>query len=663
MAEMKYTRIIRKTLLLSVIGIILSLSVASMYSSGTWNLDKFYDVGEVFDTWNLNDAPAVSCSLPSKKNNWNYLYLHASGIGERPLSVRIVFYDKLWNWLKEDVRELTDGENEILLNEIGLEGLKYKNVAIVNLEGQEAPCMVYRAQFREFPEYFSWRKFAAAFCLVLAAYGIAAFIICKKLGAREKPEESRGTMDLVLENIQRVYWKVFEGIPEKVQRIPEYQKSAYRVECLVFLFFNSLMMTKFGNYQNGLQYQGYMVLQSALLLIWCMVSLKPVPRFCHFHKWFLAAWGSMCILMCISDFIVDKKFSHLGVWMLLVFGVVFWGWANVDAPATILRELEKAVEVIFLVFCLYCVLFEPYNGLVAYIGMTTNQNTLGEFATIVLPVFCSMLDELFYQENKWKSIFFKTLELLLAGYLLFISTCRASEVSAVLCLILFSAKIKMNLKNKQYMKNVAVFCVTVAIASVPFIKVADWGIKNIPTILKTDISTGVQTVGSQDVLARENTPIVYAKAGQEQVIEKIKQQKEFAVKYRKVDIWTNYRISIWKTYIEHLNLWGHYGNEMVYSPTRNIKIGAHNMFLTIMYRYGVFMLIPYLASVCIMVGFGIKYMVRNGKTAGNCSFLPLGLGSAYIISAMFGNIEQPMRYIPWIVFYFLMGFCASYSDD
>lgn len=68
MAEMRYTRIIRKTLLLSAIGIILSLSIASMCCSGTWNLNKFYDVGEVFDTWNLNDEPAISCNLPSKKS-------------------------------------------------------------------------------------------------------------------------------------------------------------------------------------------------------------------------------------------------------------------------------------------------------------------------------------------------------------------------------------------------------------------------------------------------------------------------------------------------------------------------------------------------------------------------------------------------------------------
>ena len=259
MAEMRYTRIIRKTLLLSAIGIILSLSIASMCCSGTWNLNKFYDVGEVFDTWNLNDEPAISCNLPSKKINWNYLYLHASDVGDSPLSVRIVFYDKLWNWLKEGVWELSNGENEIPLNQMGLEGLKYKKVAIVNLEGQEAPCKVYRAQFREFPEYFSWRRFAVVFFLILAAYGAVAFAVCKKLGAKEKLGTSRGVMDLALENAQRVYWKVFEGIPERVQRIPEYRKSAYRVECLVFLFFNSLMMTKFGNYQNGLQYQGYMV--------------------------------------------------------------------------------------------------------------------------------------------------------------------------------------------------------------------------------------------------------------------------------------------------------------------------------------------------------------------------------------------------------------------
>ncbi len=663
MAEMRYTRIIRKTLLLSAIGIILSLSIASMCCSGTWNLNKFYDVGEVFDTWNLNDEPAISCNLPSKKINWNYLYLHASDVGDSPLSVRVVFYDKLWNWLKEGVWELSDGENEIPLNQIGLEGLKYKKVAIVNLEGQEAPCKVYRAQFREFPEYFSWRRFAVVFFLILAAYGLVVLFVCKKLGAKEKLGTSRGVMDLALENAQRVYWKVFEGIPERVQRIPEYRKNAYRVECLVFLFLNSLMMAKFGNYQNRLQYQGYMVLQSALLIIWCMVSLKPGQKLCHFNKKFLAAWGSMCILMCISDFIVDKKFAHTGIWMLFTFSIVFWGWANVDDPKKIFKELEKAVEVIFLVFCLYCFLFEPYDGVSGYIGMTTNQNTLGEFMTVALAAFCSMLDELFYHKNNHKNIFFKTLEVLMAGYLLFISTCRASLVFVVLCFILFSAKIRMNLQNRQYRKNVLMFCAMLAVVSLPFFKIADWGIKNIPRIFKTDISTNFRVAGGQELFAEDGSCIVYAKKSQEGVTERIKRQKEFAIQYYKVDNWTNYRVSIWQTYIEHLNLWGHFGNEMVYAPSGNIKIGTHNMFLTILYQYGVFALIPYLASVCLMVSYGIRYVVRKGKEPGVHAFLPLGLAVAYIISASLGNIEQPMRYIPWIVFYFLMGFCATNHGD
>ncbi len=64
-----------------------------------------------------------------------------------------------------------------------------------------------------------------------------------------------------------------------------------------------------------------------------------------------------------------------------------------------------------------------------------------------------------------------------------------------------------------------------------------------------------------------------------------------------------------------------------------------------------------------MVSYGIRYVVRKGKEPGVHAFLPLGLAVAYIISASLGNIEQPMRYIPWIVFYFLMGFCATNHGD
>ena len=127
-------------------------------------------------------------------------------------------------------------------------------------------------------------------------------------------------------------------------------------------------------------------------------------------------------------------------------------------------------------------------------------------------------------------------------------------------------------------------------------------------------------------------------------------------RYNKLDTYASGRLTIWKTYLQNMNLWGHSGDATVCERNGNVRMGAHNMLLTIGYRYGVFTVIPYTVVIVYMLIYGFRYMSKSVRTAGAYSLVPFLCAVACIIEAMLDNMEQPMRYSPWFVLYFLMGF-------
>ena len=124
---------------------------------------------------------------------------------------------------------------------------------------------------------------------------------------------------------------------------------------------------------------------------------------------------------------------------------------------------------------------------------------------------------------------------------------------------------------------------------------------------------------------------------------------------KSLDAMLSGRITIWKAYIRHMNLWGHANKEII---GKN-QIYAHNAMIGIGYRYGVLALIPYVIMWCLVIGKAVKYMILNGNR--KFAFLPFGLCIGYVMLSMTDALEQPWRDIIWIMAYFVMG--ILFIDD
>ena len=114
--------------------------------------------------------------------------------------------------------------------------------------------------------------------------------------------------------------------------------------------------------------------------------------------------------------------------------------------------------------------------------------------------------------------------------------------------------------------------------------------------------------------------------------------------------------------MSELNLWGHYGDADIDGAVDK-KIGAHNMFITIAYRYGIFSVVPYIFLILGILKYGFCYMIKMRRTKGSYALMILFTGISYFGSAFLGNMEQPLRYMPWVIFYMMIGYTMIQAEN
>ena len=638
-----------RILVIAAVGLIFSLAAAAMYCSGTWNLNRFYDVGEVYDVWlgeflpigaeyhqdnktftvTENEA-SVRYMVRNSEQEWNYMYVYLSQMSDDFMETVIRYYDINGKLLLEQQTTLTEGENIL-----SLKGIILGSVEFCFQNQTDKSFYLYKLQFREKEIVFSIAELLGTAALLFAVYLVVAAAACRLMKGR-KTRNKAG----LLEGLWDIYIVIFQNIGEKISKIPARIRSFVRVGILVLIFFNMFLTAKYGSYLKADFYKYYIGSQILLLCVWAVFCMRKNMKKVSCRSGFVKAWCAMCILMCISDFFVAKRFALTGIWVLLVFGLVFLCQANLDSRSELLREFASAVRITFWVFCAACFLFYPFevnNYAGAYMGMTKNPNTLGEFMAIVFVVELALLEECMYWKKGIMRIWISVAGMISSLAFIRMSDCRNAYLVVLVGIVIALAKICTNLKLRSYRKNILIALTAVVILYLPVTYLSYLGVERMGTQEEQAIEQDIVYSGRE---------IVYA--GQISV--------EQVERYNKLDTYASGRLTIWKTYLQNMNLWGHSGDATVCERNGNVRMGAHNMLLTIGYRYGVFTVIPYTVVIVYMLIYGFRYMSKSVRTAGAYSLVPFLCAVACIIEAMLDNMEQPMRYSPWFVLYFLMGF-------
>ena len=219
----------------------------------------------------------------------------------------------------------------------------------------------------------------------------------------------------------------------------------------------------------------------------------------------------------------------------------------------------------------------------------------------------------------------------------------------LLPLILFAFFVKsihcdIRFKNRKF----AGCLLLIVLLAFPVFLSADWSLRNVA------VKYGTQIIFDNDLFkdVAQNyylpgTQVVYASGTEKsRIAEKLGSSKN-------LDQLTSGRTQYYKVYLRNMNLLGHSGSAYFYGA----KHQAHNALIMIAYRYGVFVVIPYFMLMVYFFASAVKALWKNQEK--------IALWFLFVISWSVGimmmcdNIEQPFRWICWVVYFVGMGYFFS----
>lgn len=603
-----------------LLGIVISLSCGAMLESSHGNLSQFYNMGyeknvyfagngfeEVGYTYYYTstkefiiNTPVARCSaqLDNLDSKYNFLFFKINRLDVEQIKCDISFVDEERNLVGSISKNLVNGENYINLPD-GLNG--YLVLAWEELEGTSF--LLNEIKLKENNLIFDKNNYMFKVIILFLMYIVISvlFILFRK---RIRIQDDR-----IIAKFMLMGERVLEKVPRAKINV------SYCSIIRGGLFLILLVLWYFANL-NGIRKVYLPMVGVTLVILGLMVYFLPfVGRkgkiYCGFlHK----MWFYLCIVQCISDFIIRKEFPYTGYWMLFGFGLFFLAWGKMEKPEQLLLEFARAVEITYLATFLFCVFGEPFINGERFGGTWKNPNPFSIYLLLCEVVF---LFEILYNlltETKKSKCFAIIMAFLgyISGIWFIVQTkTRTAMVSLVVVTFLWLCFWLKKIWDKGGLRKYAVLFLLVILLGIGLImgiQVVTGINRNINTLTLNDISSG--------------------------------------------------RINIWKEYILHMNLFGHEKPLLIDGH----RAYAHNGILRMMYEYGIIAGIFYLGLILSAVYFAGKYYFRAKKNA--FGFLIMAIVISFVITGSLESVEEiPMVWPIWFAFYYIIGFTMIRSGS
>lgn len=606
--EQHKKRIIKRYIWI-MFGILISFMAAMMKASGGGQWNRFFAQGEVYEfspetfmlstdscaydedtgTYTVLTKKAVKrFPLIRKKKSWSYMVVNMSNLNRESARVIFAFYDRDKVKLFEQENDLANGEN--LIPVMYPEEFQRIKMILYNQEDLSFTLDGMRLQDRE--GGFATGSFLKYFVLTFAVYAVVSGLILLCRGW-----DGYG----LIEYLQYIFILFGNCLGRKMGgNISQKARSRIRRVLFFLLFLHTVIFQALGLYGEEDFYR-FGILGSVVVLI--LIALFSWERMLDYVNWrrpLPIAWFSLWAGICISDFIVSKLWKFSGYAAIFGISFFFFVWNQMERPKQMRNDLIRGLEWTFFPVVIYCMFFRQRTEGVSYHGAYCNQRDMALYLVVILIAF---LAELFYslvysREKKGMENIAYICGSAVAIYLLWQTGAAMCIAAAGMTLLVFFYKL-LNRKKRVRGKRLplALLCAVAAVLVVHF------SITEVPELLGTNL--------------------VYEREG-------------FEVVDRKV---------IWEDYIRSLNLFGNEESLIIYEKNTM----AFNGILEMAYRYGIFILIPYL---------GLLFLSLE-RTFREKGFLMTVTTVAFLMVLLTENVEQPLAHPLWFLFYLGMGIWFS----
>lgn len=645
-------------------GLLLALMVAMMCVGNSGSFADFLQAGEVYDfsketLTKSNDEWIYNAEqqyfeigvknairrfiLDGKEKCWSYLYVNVDKLNASELEAELRYYNSEKERIFEEQIVLRPGVNEIAMQstipvaEIGF-NIKDAKGTYISIESM---------QIREQKADYAPVRFWGAFFLSYVMF-IAIWVICSKISDKHKTElkDSKaklpGTLlTYVYEHIEKFF---SVGKPKSVSGM----ELGHRL-IFALLFFLCIAANVLGWQTDGESYRYYWLGCAVLLLLAGMMCIPDANKKekVVWKSPVAYAWLALWLGTIISDFFAGGQIHFLGYVMIFAVGFFIYRWNQMERPEQVLGTMMDALEIDFGITILICVLFRPKMLAVQYNGIFKNPEDNAMFALLLVVVLVVEMERQMRLNRFGVKMILSMIQLALAVYLVLRAENKTGYVVLMVLLVLFLCHgIGAWKQWIAYAKKNAGMLLLTLLVTVGVTGAFHIGIKYIPEKIGVKIA-----YEDEEKLSQESRQILEELAWYDaELVQDVVREESIEKKL----IQTNY--------MRKLNL---LGNGKALKVFRQ-KVPAYSGYLYMAYRYGIFILVPFVMYQIIALGIGMKGLRVTDKRKTTSqesqrSLLLLGISVIYIGFCLCGNADASLNHPLLICMYLMTGYWFCHS--
>lgn len=647
----------QKICLMLFAGFLMSFLVTMLYIGGDLNFQEFSSAGRVYDFsqkeicktvsrwryseeeegfWIRKDNALKKYLLDGGEHKWRYLYITVKELSMSPIPANIVYYNKENKKITEQSISLEQGENIIILNE----EIPMYRMGIRLLEGDGQFIAIQSMQLRWNPSGIAPGRFEKIFLISYGGFlaALGGYFFVRRKGIVKIPEKGQGYFKQWIDLLMYAYHLCIDGAGKIIyDKFPKKERRFFRrlLFCLIFLWM--VFANVSGWIVNNERYRYHILICSVMILLISVFTWEKPVKGQNWTTVICKAWFLLAVGMVISDLFVDTRAKFAGIAMLLPCGILIAVWRSMKQPKELVYEILQALEIDFGIAVIYCMVFRTKKLTIQYNGIFRSSDEFSMYAVLMLSVF---MMEIYWLINKEKRDFRKFIVYMTGAAVSFYFVIRAAAgtgIAAVLCIFLILTVRECRVHRKWIEKMKKIVSTVVFASGVAFLCVCavHFSTKYLPEFLHTELKYNnerlVSNVSPEEMKAFEELQPGLMKG----VVSR--ESMEIPV--------------IQRNYIRKLGMIGRGEKVKVFRKA----VPAYSGYLQQAYRYGIFILLPYVILQIGMAAKGIREC-RRSKEEGDFSLWIFMVSAIFICFSMRGNTETAFGHPLWLCFYMLAGF-------
>ena len=421
--------------------------------------------------------------------------------------------------------------------------------------------------------------------------------------------------------LQKIFISVLNPIFGITKKIDIKVRERISDACLIIIAIQFFVFTSWQKYGIEYGYSQLFISNTVLLLIVIVFSVKEPLVKVENNKLFCIPWFLCTVLIIISGLhhnITPALMFFAGT-MLFVFPCLYFVWNNRGDYETLFIKASRAIIAAMIIFNILQLAIAPLYSNEAYSGIAVNPNSIGIAST------AGVISSLYLIVMREKHIWIYVLSAGMGAAFAVLSASRASVLAIMLVMISFlvcylrSCKMRFNGRIK---KSIAIVLILTAVC-IGSVSGYRFILSEITPAVREFVLDKVATQAYAEDDTQENNSALVNKFMNRDGVESM----------------SSGRIYIWKSYIRNLNLVGHErGDQGLYIEEMYGNYSAHNTYLEIAYRSGIFAGLAYAFIAVYAAVYAFRFMFGKKIFDYRLSLIPMAVLAFGVLS----NLERAL---------------------